>query len=71
MLSLASRYCVLEMEARLGASDLKRTRGNGQMQTGEAHPEPLNGLLNTVAKFEVSRLNQGQPLYHRVAVELH
>ena len=30
--------------------------------------ERLNGLLNTVARFEVPRLNQGQPLLHRVAV---
>ena len=35
----------------------------------ETHPEPFNGLLNTVARFEVSRLNHGQPLYQRVAME--
>ena len=37
--------------------------------TGEGHPEPLNGLLNTVARFEVVRLNQNQPVYNRVAME--
>ena len=31
----------------------ERTTANG-----ETHSEPLNGLLNTVARFEVSRLNQ-------------
>ena len=36
---------------------------------GETHPEPLNVLLNTVARFEVSRLNQGQPVYGPVAME--
>ena len=35
---------------------------------GETHPEPLNGLLNTVARFEVSRLNQGQLIVNRVAM---
>ena len=33
------------------------------------HPNPFNGLINTVARFEVARLNQGQPLYHRVCME--
>ena len=37
--------------------------------TGENHPEPLNGLLNTVARFEVARLSQGQPFFERVAME--
>ena len=37
--------------------------------TGEGHPEPLNGLLNTVARFEVARLNHDQPVYNRVAME--
>ena len=36
---------------------------------GETHPKPLNGLLNTVTRFEVSRLNKGQPVFHRVAME--
>ena len=36
--------------------------------TGESHPAPLNGLLNTVARFEVSRLNQGQLVSARVAM---
>jgi hypothetical protein len=26
---------------------------------GHLHSEPLNGLVNTVARFEVSRLNRG------------
>jgi len=33
------------------------------------HPEPLNGLVNPVAHFEVARLNRGQPLYHSVCME--
>ena len=37
--------------------------------TGESHPEPLNGLVNTVARFEVAWLNQGQPVFERVAME--
>ena len=36
--------------------------------TGETRPEPLNGLLNTVARFEVPRLNQGQLVCDRVAM---
>ena len=36
---------------------------------GNLHPEPLNGLVNTVARFEVSRYNRGQPLYERVCIE--
>ena len=36
---------------------------------GKTHPEPLNGLLNTVAWFEVSRLSHGQPVYGHVAME--
>ena len=34
----------------------------------ETHPEPLNGLLNTAAQFEVSGLNRGRPWFHRVAM---
>ena len=30
------------------------------------HLEPLNGLLTTVARFEVSGLSRGQPVCHRV-----
>ena len=30
---------------------------------GNLHPEPLNGLVNTVARFEVSSFNRGQPLF--------
>ena len=37
--------------------------------TGETHPKPLNGLINTVARIEVARLNQGHPVYERVAME--
>ena len=37
--------------------------------TGEGHPEPLNGLLNAVARFEVARLNRDQLVYNRVAME--
>ena len=36
---------------------------------GNGHPEPLNGLVNTVARFEVSRYNKGQPLCDRVCME--
>ena len=36
--------------------------------TCEAHPEPLNGLLNTVARFEVSRLKYGQHAFDRAAM---
>ena len=36
---------------------------------GNVHPEPLNGLVNTVARFEVARLNRGQSLHHRVCME--
>ena len=49
-----------------------RSKTHNQHRTdskGEAHPEPLNGLLNTVARFEVSRLNQGQPVHGRVAMD--
>ena len=36
---------------------------------GNVHPEPLNGLVNTVARFEVARLNRNQPLVDRVCME--
>ena len=36
---------------------------------GSFHLEPLNGLVNTVARFEVSRMNRGQPLFDRVCME--
>ena len=49
-------------------SDLGHTSRREQSR-GETHPEPFNGLLNIVARFEVSRLNQGQPVFHRVAME--
>ena len=39
------------------------------MREAKTHPEPPNGLLNTVARFEASRLNQGQPPRRRVAME--
>ena len=35
---------------------------------GNGHPEPLNGLVNTVARFEVSRYNKGLPLYDRACM---
>ena len=28
------------------------------------HPEPLNGLVNTVARFEISRLNKEQYMFN-------
>ena len=49
--------------------DPKNTSKSKQTRTHQAHPEPLNGLLNTVARFQVSRLNRGQPLFHRAATE--
>ena len=36
---------------------------------GSCHPERLNGLVNTVARFEVSRYNKGLPLYDRVCMK--
>ena len=36
---------------------------------GNLHPEPLNGLVNTVARFEVSWYNRGQPIFERVCME--
>ena len=45
------------------AHNAERTDANG-----ETYPEPLNGLLNTVARFEVSRLSQWQFVYDRVAM---
>ena len=36
---------------------------------GNLHLEPLTGLVNTVARFEISRLNRGQPLFDRVCME--
>ena len=36
---------------------------------GSLHPEPLNGLVNTVERFEVSRFNRGQPLFDRACME--
>jgi hypothetical protein len=56
------------MEIRLGISD----PGSIKQRTdpaGETHPDSRNGLINTVARFEVARLNQGQPVYARVAME--
>ena len=37
--------------------------------TGKTHPEPLNCLVNAVANFKVSRLNQREPICIRVAME--
>ena len=48
---------------RTKARKAERTDANG-----ETYPEPLNGLLNTVARFVVSRLNNGQLVYGRVAM---
>ena len=36
---------------------------------GNVHLDPLNGLVNTVARVEVARLHRGQPLDHRVCME--
>ena len=36
---------------------------------GNLQPDPLNGLVNTVARFEVSRVNKGRPLFERVCME--
>ena len=35
---------------------------------GNGHPEPLTGLVNTMARFEVSLYNKGLPLYDRVCM---
>ena len=64
----ADFFYFVEMKAKLGTSGPKRKRAERTDANGETHPEPLNGLLNAVARFEVSRLNQGQPLYGRVAI---
>ncbi len=33
------------------------------------YPEPLNGLVNAVARFEAARLNKGQPVLERACME--
>ena len=57
------------MEIRHGTSDKtqhKKERTNAQ---GNVHLEPLNGQVNTVARFEVARLNRNQQFYNRVSME--
>ena len=49
-----------------------RSKEHTQQRTvskNETHLEPLNGLVNVVARFEVSHINRGQPAFHRVAME--
>ena len=36
---------------------------------GNLYIEPLNGLLNTVARFGVARLNRGQPIFDSACME--
>ena len=57
------------MAIRLGIPDPGQHKTERTDPAGDSHPEHLNGLINTVARFEVARLNQGQPVYERVAME--
>ena len=57
------------MEISHGISVLKHTRLSELIHWENGHPEPLNGLVNAVARLEVSRYNQGLPLYDRVCME--
>ena len=57
------------MEIRHGTSDQNSTTREITDAQGNVHPEPLNGLVNTVACFEVARLNRDQQVYHRVCME--
>ena len=48
----------------------KKTHNTERMDSkSNVHSEPLNGLVNTVARFEVSRLNRDQRIYDRVCME--
>ena len=52
-----------------GTSVLKHITLNELILWENGHPEPLNGLVNTVARLEVARYNKGLPLYDRVCME--
>ena len=56
------------MQTKRGTS-VHLTRPRELTAKYNVHPEPLNGLVNTVARFEVSRLNRGQPLVYSVCME--
>jgi hypothetical protein len=52
-----------------GISVLKHTRLNELMHWETVTQNLSNGLINTVARFEVPRYNKGQPLFDRVCME--
>ena len=59
--------CV-EMPIRHGILGPKLAKTQRTDTLGNTHPEPPNGLVNTVARFAVARLNKGQPVFDRISV---
>ena len=60
---------IAEMVTRHGISYLEHISNKGQTLKVKRIQNLSTVLLNTVARFEVSRLNQGQPVFDRVAME--
>ena len=52
-----------------GTSDPNSTIKRDLIQNVTFTLNLFNGLVNTVAPFEVARMNRGQPLYHSVCME--